>query len=74
MEDDGIFKVVIHGPSKSNNGIVTSEGETKTVLQPSPRMNSAMALKHNVLYLYGGLYEEGEDKQITFSDFYSIGK
>jgi len=31
-----------------------------------------MAVKHNVLYLYGGMMEEG-DRQYTFSDFYSLG-
>ena len=32
------------------------------------------SFKHisKVLYLYGGLYEEG-DKQLTLNDFYSIG-
>lgn len=31
-----------------------------------------MAVKHNILYLYGGIIEEG-NRQYTFSDFYSLG-
>lgn len=38
---------------------------------PSPRMNAAMAVKGNRLYVYGGIYEL-KDKQVTFSDFYAL--
>lgn len=43
-----------------------------TVFSPSPRMNAGMAIKHNILYLYGGMIEDG-DRQYTLSDFYSLG-
>jgi hypothetical protein len=35
-------------------------------------MNCGLAVKHGLLYLYGGLIEDG-DKQFTLSDFYSLG-
>jgi hypothetical protein len=35
-------------------------------------MNCGLAVKRGLLYLYGGLVEEG-DKQFTLSDFYSLG-
>ncbi|ELU14765.1 hypothetical protein CAPTEDRAFT_226649 [Capitella teleta] len=38
---------------------------------PSARMNPAMTIRNGVLYLYGGVIEEGE-KQFTMSDFYSL--
>lgn len=38
---------------------------------PSPRMGSALAVKNNVLFLFGGVFES-DDKQWTMSDFYSI--
>lgn len=40
---------------------------------PSPRINPGLVVKDNVLYLYGGMFEDG-DKQYTLNDFYSLGK
>ncbi|XP_024887164.1 kelch domain-containing protein 4 isoform X1 [Temnothorax curvispinosus] len=77
VDDDGIFTVTIGStePSTSSSSslqpisTVTSDKETKFL--PLPRMNAGMATKHNILYLYGGIMEEG-DRQYTFSDFYSL--
>lgn len=44
---------------------------SSSVFQPIPRMNASMVVKHGILYLYGGLYEEG-DRQLTLSDFYAV--
>nr|CAH7738499.1 unnamed protein product [Callosobruchus chinensis] len=72
IADDGVFKVTV-GPSPSiPNYDLTADGDSGSVMfQPSPRINSGLAIKHSTLYLYGGMFEAG-DKQITFSDFYSI--
>lgn len=74
VSDDGIFTVTV-GPA-----ISSSSGQTSGVVvdapklfQPSPRMNCGLTVKHGILYLYGGMYEEGS-KQLTYSDFYSLGK
>ncbi|RZC36859.1 Kelch 4 domain containing protein [Asbolus verrucosus] len=72
ISDDGVFKVTV-GPSQpasTNKNIDTSASAVK-IFQPSPRINSGLAIKHGTLYLYGGMFEDG-DKQITFSDFYSV--
>ncbi|XP_014206209.1 kelch domain-containing protein 4 [Copidosoma floridanum] len=69
-DDDGIFTVTI-GPAPTANKIVNKDGTTVNIFMPSPRINPGLAVKHNILYLYGGMYEEG-DKQYTLSDFYSL--
>jgi len=39
---------------------------------PSPRFGSSMCIRQGVLYLFGGMYEDEEDRQLTFKDFYSL--
>lgn len=71
IADDGIFKVTL-GPSKSDatTSIEQKPYDTK-IFQPSGRMNCGLAVKHGCLYLYGGMFEDG-DKQITYCDLYSL--
>ncbi|KAK2147837.1 hypothetical protein LSH36_532g05014 [Paralvinella palmiformis] len=38
---------------------------------PGVRMNTLLAMKHGILYMFGGIYEAG-DKQYTLSDMYSL--
>lgn len=45
--------------------------EKESLFQPCPRINCGLAIKKGVLYLYGGMFEQGQ-KQITLNDFYSI--
>lgn len=76
VSDDGVFKVVV-GPSVSSQTsaeTASSQYESKesAAANPHPRMNCGLAIKHGILYLYGGLNEQGE-KQLTFSDLYSLG-
>uniref|UniRef100_A0A8C3WIF4 Kelch domain containing 4 n=1 Tax=Catagonus wagneri TaxID=51154 RepID=A0A8C3WIF4_9CETA len=40
-------------------------------LEPSPRSNAMLAVKHGRLYLYGGMFEAG-DRQVTLSDLYCL--
>lgn len=73
ISDDGVFKVSI-GPSTTTQSSSTSKdnpNDACNVFIPSPRMNCGLAVKHGILYLYGGMFEDG-DKQITFNDFYTI--
>ena len=70
--DDGIFKVTIGPQGVSGEGGRESEVDMDVeIFTPSPRMNALLAVKSGVLYLYGGIYEEG-DKQVTLADFYSL--
>ncbi|XP_076248349.1 kelch domain-containing protein 4 [Calliopsis andreniformis] len=68
-DDDGIFTVTI-GPTQTSS-IHKKDEIQKNVFVPFKRINPGLAVKHNVLYLYGGMFEDG-DRQYTFSDFYSL--
>jgi len=59
--------------SSALNHLSLTKEKEEPIFFPSPRINAAMAVKHNILYLYGGMVEDG-DRQYTFCDFYSIGK
>lgn len=69
---DGVFTVTI-GPQSS----VTEEDSVCQALNesnlwmPPARMNCLLAMNGGHLYLYGGIYEEG-DVQVTLTDFYSL--
>ena len=40
---------------------------------PSPRFGSQLAIDKGNLYLFGGMVEDANDRQLTHKDFYSIG-
>ncbi|KAF6288295.1 kelch domain containing 4 [Rhinolophus ferrumequinum] len=40
-------------------------------VEPCPRSNAMLAVKHGRLYLYGGMFEAG-DRQVTLSDLYCL--
>ncbi|KAG7211505.1 hypothetical protein KM043_010774 [Ampulex compressa] len=68
-DEDGIFTVTV-GPTMQSG--VNSEGTVQAdVFFPSPRINCGLAVKHSVLYLYGGMFEDG-DRQYTLNDLYSL--
>lgn len=71
ISDDGVFKVTLSRTPTASNSDRTTSNEIVKLFRPSPRINSGLAIKHSVLYLYGGMFEDG-DKQITFSDLYSL--
>ncbi|KAK7863617.1 hypothetical protein R5R35_006156 [Gryllus longicercus] len=71
--EDGVFTMTLGTASTSAvQETVVSESSNKTkYFVPSPRMNCGLAVKGGVLYLYGGMIEDG-DRQYTYSDFYSL--
>lgn len=74
VSTDGVFTMVVGGSSVDK----PAEPNAKTPLNslhniPAPRMKPGLAVCKGILYLYGGVFEDG-DKQYTLSDFYSIGK
>lgn len=72
IADDGIFKVTL-GPSvqpEAESSSLQKNNEPK-VFQPAKRMNCGLAVKRGCLFLYGGMFEDG-DKQITYCDMYSL--
>jgi hypothetical protein len=46
--------------------------EAASVNKPSPRFGSGLAFTKGTLYLFGGLFEQG-DVTFTLKDFYSLG-
>lgn len=70
IDDDGIFTVTI-GPTQTFTAD-KKENIQKDVFVPCSRMNSGLVAKHNILYLYGGIFED-ENRQYTLNDFYSLG-
>ncbi|NXS30272.1 KLDC4 protein, partial [Pomatostomus ruficeps] len=47
------------------------EGAAGQPLEPCPRSSAMVAVKHGVLYVYGGMFEVG-DRQVTLSDLHSL--
>ena len=41
---------------------------------PSPRFGSALTIRQGILYLFGGMVEDTNDRQLTFNDLYSLGE
>lgn len=74
-EKSNIFTVKI-GPQSSVESMETAASgiaiamEVETFM-PSKRMKPCLAMRDGVMYMYGGLYEEG-DKQVTLTDFYAL--
>ncbi|XP_010716506.1 kelch domain-containing protein 4 isoform X2 [Meleagris gallopavo] len=74
-ETDGGDDEVISGPADEKERSESEEEEEDAALspqvEPCPRSNAMLAVKHGVLYVYGGMFEVG-DRQFTLSDLYSI--
>nr|XP_050031392.1 kelch domain-containing protein 4-like [Dermacentor andersoni] len=49
----------------------TTSEAPKDAFAPVPRMSSCMAIKHGILYLYGGMFEDNH-RQFTLSDMYAL--
>jgi len=48
------------------------DGDKAVFVLPCPRMNAYCAVKKNSLYLYGGVFEDDDEKEITLNDLWSI--
>lgn len=71
ISDDGVFKVTM-GPAPSSTAASNSETEVSThTFTPCPRMSCGLVVKHGVLYMFGGMREDG-DRRYTYNDFYSL--
>jgi len=72
--DDGIFTVTVAGPQTGASTSETTEAVCDVqadCFMPCPRMNPLMCVRHGCLFLYGGVFEDG-DRQVTLADFYSL--
>ncbi|OWF37988.1 kelch domain-containing protein 4-like [Mizuhopecten yessoensis] len=69
--EEDIFKVTM-GAKSAGQAEDIGEGDMDVeVFIPPSRMGALMTVRGGELFLYGGLCEVG-DRQITFSDFYSL--
>ncbi|CAD6232948.1 GSCOCG00007064001-RA-CDS [Cotesia congregata] len=69
--NDGVFTMTLGPAPVASTCSKGSEGPKSQTFTPAPRINPGLVVKNNVLYLYGGLYEDG-DRQYTLNDFYSL--
>ncbi|XP_069114563.1 kelch domain-containing protein 4-like [Argopecten irradians] len=69
--EDEIFKVTVSEKPAGQAQSMEEDSMDVDVFLPPPRMGTLMAVRGGELFLYGGLCEVG-DRQITFSDFYSL--
>ncbi|XP_054275074.1 kelch domain-containing protein 4-like [Macrosteles quadrilineatus] len=73
VSDDGVFTMTV-GPALTSSDANTSavaENSGATPTHPRPRMNCGLAVKHGTLYMYGGLFEQGE-RTFTLSDLHAL--
>ncbi|KAL1116970.1 hypothetical protein AAG570_004298, partial [Ranatra chinensis] len=68
--DDGVFTMTI-GPSQVEATASGTHSQLNVTQNPHSRINCALVVKSSKLYLYGGIFEDG-DKQYTLCDFYSL--
>lgn len=64
--------MVVGGSAEDKANGLKSKDSLDSHNTPSPRMKLGLVVCEGILYLYGGVFEDG-DKQYTLSDFYSIG-
>ena len=77
--EEGIFTVTstVSSASAAASGPGSSRsasGSAAAVFVPTPRYGSGLAVNKGLLYLYGGVFEDKDERQITFNDFYFIGE
>ncbi|XP_033613725.1 kelch domain-containing protein 4 isoform X2 [Fukomys damarensis] len=55
-------------PSKDEDGVLESSSPR---IEPCPRSSAMVAVKHGLLFVYGGMFEAG-DRQVTLNDLYCL--
>ena len=56
------------------NNLETKFSQMNLLKGPSPRFGAQLAIKQGILYLFGGLVEDSNDRQFTHKDLYCLGK
>merc|ERR1711934_184603 len=79
--EDGAFTITstIGLETKNSSEDKFEEAKLETKLSqmnllkgPSPRFGAQMAIKQGILYLFGGLVEDSNDRQFTHKDLYAL--
>ncbi|XP_075833605.1 kelch domain-containing protein 4 isoform X2 [Microtus pennsylvanicus] len=60
--------LTVRPPPKAEDSALEA---SSTGQEPCPRSNAMLAVKHGLLYVYGGMFEAG-DRQVTLSDLYCL--
>lgn len=61
------------GPAPTTASQIENGSTTNAkIFSPSARINPGLVVKNNVLYLFGGIFEDG-DREFTLGDFYKLG-
>lgn len=68
---DGIFTVTVGGPKAASSASESLKESIQNAGFPAPRSNAGVAICKGILYIFGGMYEQGH-RQYTLSDFYSL--
>ena len=75
--EDGAFTIssTVGIETKNADKNVKKSDSKEEILKvgPSPRFGSQLAIDKGNLYLFGGMVEDANDRQLTHKDFYSIG-
>lgn len=61
----------LQDPESEDEEDGTGDEASGQQVEPCPRSNAMLAVKHGVLYVYGGMFEVG-DRQFTLNDLYAI--
>ena len=75
-EEDDVFKLQINSPNQQTDAFETrvlqKELAVANVFMPHPRRSMFLQYHKSVLYMYGGKFEDKDDKEITLNDLYSL--
>lgn len=78
--EDGAFTIVstvgIEQPElakKKDENLEDKFSQMNIFKGPSPRFGAQLAVKQGILYLFGGMVEDSNDRQLTHKDLYSLG-
>ena len=78
--EEGAFTITstvgldVDDKTKDNESILETKFSQMNLLKgPSPRFGSHLAIKQGLLYLFGGVVEDDNDRQLTHKDLYSLG-
>lgn len=74
-DEDDVFKLQISAvqqPSGLETQVVHNEPPPVNAFLPHPRRSMFLQYHKSMLYMYGGKFEDRDDKEITLNDLYSL--
>ena len=73
-ESNSAFTLTYEAKTSSDDTVVVvnKPQNALNVLLPHPRRSSYLQFYKGSIYLYGGKYEDKDDKEITFNDMFTL--